>query len=93
MTEIAELQEIRKKIDALDDDLVQLLVKRIRLAMRASDYKHTAEDVKGCDRVQIVLDSVGKRATQAGGYEETVQNIYRTIISELTDLQLKKKEF
>ncbi|WP_349360642.1 chorismate mutase [Stappia sp.] len=91
MTIPAELAEIRQRIDALDDMIVPLLVERTGLALRASDYKTTTEEIKGADRVRMVLDKVGVRAANAGGHEEVIQKIYTTIIAELTDLQLRKK--
>ncbi|MDJ0946576.1 MAG: chorismate mutase [Kiloniellales bacterium] len=91
MTTPLELTEIRNKIDELDYQIVSLLVERIELALRASDYKSTSEEIRGADRVQMVLNNVGEMASGAGGHKETVKNIYRVIISELTDLQFRKK--
>jgi len=87
-----ELQTIRQHIDRVDDQLVPLLVQRIDLALQASRHKRTEEEVRGCDRVRIVLDKAAVRATNAGGHAETVVAIYRNIVHELTELQLRTRE-
>lgn len=87
-----ELQAIRKHIDLVDDQLVPLLVQRIDLALQASLYKRTEEEIRGCDRVRLVLDKAAARADKAGGHTETVVAIYRNIVHELTELQLRTRE-
>lgn len=86
-----DLLNIRLQIDQIDDQLVPLLSKRISLALLASRHKSTADEVRGCDRVQQVLESVSRRAERAGGDVETVVEIYRAIIERLTTLQLRVK--
>lgn len=67
MNKHAELNAIRECIDIIDDQLVTLLVKRIDLALQASQFKRTEEEVLGCDRVKQVLDKAALRAEKAGG--------------------------
>jgi isochorismate pyruvate lyase len=86
-----ELAGIRSRIDQIDDQLVPLLSQRIALALQASRYKNTVEEVRGCDRVRQVLDAVASRAVGAGGDADTVVEIYRFIIEKLTTLQLREK--
>lgn len=86
-----KLEAIRGAIDTIDDQLVPLLAKRIDLAMDASRHKRTAEEVRGCDRVQKVLDSVAIRARQANGNVDAIVGIYAHVIQTLTDLQLRDK--
>lgn len=91
MTQPAELALIRQHIDRVDDQLVPLLVQRIGLALQASRFKRTEEEVRGCDRVRQVLDKTALRAEKSGGHTETVVAIYRHIVYELTELQLRNK--
>lgn len=86
-----KLNQIRNTIDAIDDQIVPLLAKRIGLALEASRYKHTIEEVRGCDRVKLVLSSVAERARNADGNIEVIVDIYAFIIQKLTDLQLQEK--
>lgn len=91
MSDFNELSAIRTQIDAVDDEIIPLLVRRTALALEASKFKHTMQEVKGEDRVRQVLDRVAARARDAGGHEDTIEAIYRAIIAELTQLQLITK--
>lgn len=91
MSPAEELQKIRTEIDGIDETIVPLLVRRVDLALRASDYKTTREEIESCDRVRIVLDRVGEKARRAGGHEATIRAIYQAIIQELTALQFARK--
>lgn len=86
-----ELTHIRNAIDAIDDQIVPLLARRIGLALEASRYKHSIEEVRGCDRVKLVLNSVAERARRSDGNTEVIVEIYAFIIQKLTDLQLQEK--
>jgi isochorismate pyruvate lyase len=86
-----ELTTIRQNIDRIDDQIVPLLVQRIGLALQASQFKRTEEEVRGCDRVQLVLDKAATRAKNAGGHADTVVAVYRHLVHELTELQLRMK--
>ncbi len=87
-----ELLEIRKQIDALDEQIVPLLVARTNLALSASDYKATEKQVRGDDgnRVNEVLERVVSKADE---HKASIKVIYAAMIAELTELQLKKKGF
>jgi isochorismate pyruvate lyase len=91
MTPDSNLDTIRTRIDLIDDQIVPLLVQRIDLALEASRYKRSEEEVRGCDRVRQVLDKAEGRAAKAGGHTDTVVAIYRHLIHELTELQLRAK--
>lgn len=86
-----ELAAIRQQIDQIDDQLVPLLGRRIELALSASAFKRTADEVRGCDRVLEVLDKVADRARRAHADEVTIVEIYRHLIQTLTALQLRAK--
>lgn len=82
-------EEIRAEIDKIDKVVVESLVKRINYVLEILKYKKNEEEIKGCDRVQIVLDKVGKLAVEADGNEEIIIKIYRHIIDILTEMQLE----
>ncbi|KVM61293.1 hypothetical protein WJ58_05235 [Burkholderia ubonensis] len=85
------MADIRRQIDSIDDQIVPLLAKRITLALEASKYKHTVEEIRGCDRVQQVLDAAATRARRVEGDADTIVAIYRAIIRALTELQMRNK--
>nr|WP_198982727.1 chorismate mutase [Herbaspirillum sp. ASV7] len=86
-----KLNQIRNAIDAVDNQLVPLLAERIELALEASHYKKTITEIRGCDRVKVVLESVANRARKADGNVDAIVEIYAFIIQKLTDMQLQEK--
>lgn len=86
-----KLNQIRNDIDAIDDQIVPLLAKRIGLALEASRYKHTVAEVQSCDRVKMVLGSVAERTRKVDGNADAIVDIYSFIIQKLTEMQLQEK--
>jgi isochorismate pyruvate lyase len=84
-----EIDKMRAEIDKLDNIIVDALVKRTDCVLEIVKYKTNEEEVRGCDRVKIVLDKVRNKAIQAGGHEEIVVEIYKKIIEVLTAIQLE----
>jgi chorismate mutase len=84
-----KINEIRQEIDKMDSIIVDALVKRIDCVLEVVKYKKNEEEVRGCDRVKIVLDKVKNLAKSSGGHEDIVADIYQQIINILTNMQLK----
>lgn len=84
-----ELEKLREEVDRLDDIIVDALVKRIACVYEIVKHKTTEKEARSLDRVKIVLDKVRRKAIQAGGYEDLVVDIYKSIIEILTDIQLQ----
>ncbi|WP_413112921.1 chorismate mutase [Thaumasiovibrio sp. DFM-14] len=86
------LDSIRQEINDIDKVLVELLSKRTELALRISELKsNSVSAVQAKDRVELVIANVRKLAKEQGGNEDFIEKVYRLIIKELTDMQLKKK--
>lgn len=82
-------EEIRAEIDKIDKVIVESLVKRINYVLEILKHKKNEEEIRGCDRVQIVLDKVRNLAVEVGGNEDIIVKIYRHIIDILTEPQLE----
>ncbi|RLM22281.1 hypothetical protein BIY29_12350 [Brenneria alni] len=88
----ATLEDLRNEINALDTQLVTLLVKRMHVALSIADLKENSVDaVTAKNRVEAVLGRVSQLAANNNGDEAFIRKIYELIISELTEMQLKKK--
>jgi len=77
------LKEIRKKIDSIDGQILQLLNSRMEQVLIANKFKTEVEDIK---REKEILDRIRNRHTgliQAG----FIENIYNGIIRESKRLQ------
>lgn len=83
------LDELRKKIDALDEQLVRLLNERTRLALDIGKLKQTAgEEIYVPAREKKILDRVAELG-QGPLPRESVQAIYREIMSASLALEQK----
>lgn len=80
------LEEIRKKIDQTDSELVGLLSKRMSLSIRAGRVKNRVEDK---EREEQILDRVKSRRDRLISPTFS-EKIYREIIEESKRLQRKK---
>ena len=77
------LPVFRKEIDAIDDQIVDLLSRRFAIASEVAVYKaKSGVAVRLEDRIAEVIDRTGSRATQNGAEAEAIRAIYKTIIDE-----------
>jgi chorismate mutase len=75
------LAEYRKEIDALDDQIVDLLSRRFAIASEVAAYKAMSGiAVRLEDRIAEVLERNANRATKNGAEAEAIRAIYKTII-------------
>lgn len=80
--------EYRKQIDTLDDRIIDALAQRTVIVRKLMVHKTSEEEVRGCDRVRIVLDGVRSKARQLGMPEDIAERTYAALIEALTDMQL-----
>ncbi len=75
------LPAFRKEIDAIDDQIVDLLSVRFAIATNVAAYKaKSGVAVRLEDRIAQVLMRAGNRATKNGAEAEAIRAIYKTII-------------
>lgn len=75
-----DLQKLRDQIDILDQDLLNLIAKRVIIIKQIGAYKQ-ARDIAALseERKQAVLEAWQHQAKQLGLSEETVQKLYDVI--------------
>jgi len=82
----AGLAEIRRQIDAVDEQLVALLARRMQLVRRVGRCK-PAGCVRDPAREEEVLRRVRRRARQAGADPEMVARVFRLLIEQAVEMQ------
>lgn len=86
-----KLSELRTRIDVLDEQIVALLAQRAACAKDAARFKSSLAQVRAQARQQQVIDHVRELATQHNpgldGFEDVVEQTYRTLVSGLVDAQ------
>ncbi len=79
--DIDSLEEVRAGMDAIDRQIIQLLVSRVAHVKAAAKFKTTADSVAAPDRVQKVLDTRREWAREAGLDGDVVRGLYRDIVT------------
>lgn len=86
-----DISDVRRNIDSIDRDLVNLIAKRGAYVKQAAQFKTTAADVEAPKRVEQVIQKVTEMAHTSGANISMVQSIWKVMISGF--IEAEKKEF
>ncbi|MDR0225986.1 MAG: chorismate mutase [Burkholderiaceae bacterium] len=78
----ADMQEVRRNVDALDDVLVPLLVTRMGYMCQAARIKASASQVRDEGRIEAIVHRVRERAGTEGGQPDMMEAVYRHLMEE-----------
>jgi len=76
----ATMDDVRRRIDALDDVLVPLLVTRGGYMTQAARIKQNATQVRDEGRIEAIVARVRERAAAEGGDPDVLEAIYRSMM-------------
>lgn len=80
-----DLNEIRKEINSIDEQLVKLFVQRMDCSKAVAEYKKANNiPILNVDREQEVLD---RAAAESGDYASYTRRLYEKIMKLSRDLQ------
>ncbi|MEU2896899.1 chorismate mutase [Streptomyces sp. NPDC006967] len=82
------IEELRLSIDALDRRIVALLAERTDVVRELTGFKHDEQAVRSPRRVEQVITKVRALADAHGMPPAIAEAVYRTLVEELTALQL-----
>jgi isochorismate pyruvate lyase len=71
------MTEVRRRVDALDDLLVPLLVERGGYMTQAAKVKNDPALVRDESRIETIVARVRARAVAEGGQPDVIEAIYR----------------
>jgi len=87
-----KLEELRNNIDQVDQEIVQLLEKRMTIVQEISQEKQKQEiTILDASREQAVLD-LARKNTENPAYQETIINTYKDIMKNSRLYQKEKRE-
>lgn len=78
------LSDIRANIDRLDALIAPLLSQRLHFVKSAAKFKASKEAVIVQSRVEEIVESVRRTATQYGANPDVIEHVYRTLIDAFT---------
>ena len=80
-----DLQELRKEIDAVDEALLPLLLRRFAIARQAADYKAAhALPVYDAGREQEIINKIAAKSGEEAAY---VKAVYAAVLNASRALQ------
>ncbi len=83
-----ELEELRKKIDGIDRQILEILAKRMEVVSKVAEYKKENKvALKQHRREKQLIERNRAIAKELGLSEDFVENICRTIINESLKLE------
>jgi len=74
------MADVRRRVDALDDLLVPLLVQRSGYMTQAARIKQEENQVRDEERIQAIVDRVRQQALAEGGEPAVIEAIYRSLM-------------
>ena len=75
------LEEVRAKIDKIDNEIIKLIAERGIYVVQASNFKKDEEGVKDAARVEKVIQKVREKAEMYGANQDMVEALYREMIT------------
>lgn len=84
------LEEVRAKIDKIDNEIIKLIAERGTYVVQASNFKKDEEGVKDTARVEKVIQKVREKAEMYGANQDMVEALYREMISRFVSMEMKE---
>ena len=86
---LKKIEELRKEIDKVDNDIILLIKKRLDLVPDIREYKRIANlPIRQNKREMELIEKNKKHATSLGLNEVAIEKIFRILIDE----SIKKQE-
>jgi isochorismate pyruvate lyase len=89
VSECKSLDEVRKNIDRVDQEIIKLLAERSEYVRQAARFKKSAEDVAMPKRVEEVVHKVRKIAAEYKLDPDIVEQVYRLLIGHFIEAEMK----
>jgi len=93
--ECQSIEELRLQIDEIDQDIIDLIGKRLSFIQEIVKYKNTVDEVIAKNRFQTVISERREMAIRQHLDPDVIENIYRIMMKYFIQEQLellKKKQ-
>ena len=88
MPKCNSLEQVRVKIDTLDDTLVELISQRSHLIRQAASFKETVDEVKADDRIDFIMQKVRHHAIESGVSPNMISELFTIMIDEMVETEI-----
>jgi chorismate mutase len=87
---LQKLKDHRKKIDTIDEQLLQLLEKRLTIVKQIADLKNQHNlPIRDTKREAVILDNIAVKAENLGLDPELAKRFFRTVINLSVEVEQK----
>jgi len=90
MKECNSLEEVRKEIDKIDEEIVKLIAQRSRYVKQAAKFKDSVEEIKSDERINDVLNHVRHLAGTLGISPNLVADIFKILIDKMVEMEIEE---
>ncbi|WP_200762127.1 chorismate mutase [Nitrosophilus alvini] len=90
MRKFSSLEEVRKAVDDVDEEIVKLLAKRSGYIKEAAKFKKSVDEIKSDERVEEVLDHVSHLAATLGISPNMVTELYKILIDKMVEMEIEE---
>ena len=88
LTKCTSLDEVREKIDVIDEKIIAHIAQRNAYIKQAASFKNSVEEVKAEDRIESVIQNVRKKALLNDMSANMMEDIYRLMINEMVETEI-----
>ena len=81
------MADVRRHIDALDAQIVALLVQRTGYVAQAARIKPSADQIVDVERIEFIVNRMRTLAASQGGSPDVVEAAYRALIQASIDFE------
>jgi isochorismate pyruvate lyase len=82
------LEEARKEIDKLDEQIVDLIAFRNAYIKQLAHFKNSIDEIKAEDRISDVINRVRARAIDKGLSPNLINDLYIRMIDAMVDSEV-----
>ena len=84
-----EIIKVRKKLDKLDNDLLNIIKKRVKLVDIVVKNKKFKKDIIDNKRIRIILKNISKKSKKKKIDTKITQKIWKSMISAFIDYEFR----
>jgi len=88
MNKCNSLEEVRAKVDALDDKLVELISERSHYIKQAATFKNSIDEIKADDRIEFIKQKVRHKAIQLEVSPNMISELFTIMIDEMVETEI-----
>ena len=85
-----EMKALRNEIDAIDNKLLPLMVKRSHLVEKALELKTNRSDIVDKKRINEITKKITQRTKKLGGNAKLLSEIWLSIINSFIEFEKSK---